>query len=95
MTLELLDKSIKHLYGIAEDVIAKVNKFSFLNGFMVTDIEESDKVSLVLDWPVMKTAERWLTSMQDEDASLDLFEAIKHSKDKDTSFKMDVYMMTF
>jgi len=40
MTLQLADHSIKHPYGIVEDLLVKVDKFLFPVNFVVMDIEE-------------------------------------------------------
>ena len=56
MTLELADRSMKYPYGVAEDVLVKVDKFMFLVDFVVMDIEEDTEVPLILGRPFMKTA---------------------------------------
>jgi len=56
MTLQLADRSIKHPYGIVEDMIVKVDKFLFPVDFVVMDMEEDAKVPLILGRPFMKTA---------------------------------------
>nr|GEU34026.1 DNA-directed DNA polymerase [Tanacetum cinerariifolium] len=48
MTLELVDRSITHPKGVAEDVFVKVGKFHFLTDFMVVDFEADPRVSLIL-----------------------------------------------
>jgi len=44
MTLQLANRSMKYPYGVAEDVIVKVEKFMFLVDFVVIDIEEDIEV---------------------------------------------------
>ncbi|MCI53918.1 hypothetical protein A2U01_0075165, partial [Trifolium medium] len=44
LTLQLADKSITRPLGMAEDVLAKVDKFMFPIDFVVMDIEEDDDV---------------------------------------------------
>nr|GFB64007.1 reverse transcriptase domain-containing protein [Tanacetum cinerariifolium] len=39
MSLELLDRSITRLKGVAEDLFIKVGKFHFLTDFVVVDFE--------------------------------------------------------
>jgi len=56
MTLQLADRSIKHPYGIVEDLLVKVDKFLFPVDFVVIDIEEDLEVPLILGRPFMKTA---------------------------------------
>jgi len=56
MTLQLADRSIKHPYGVVEDLLVKVDKFLFPIDFVVMDIEEDVDVPLILGRPFMKTA---------------------------------------
>jgi len=48
MTLQLADRSMKYPYGVAEDVLVKVDKFMFPVDFVVMDIEEDTEVPLIL-----------------------------------------------
>ncbi|WJX18782.1 hypothetical protein P8452_08546 [Trifolium repens] len=97
MTLQLADKSITHPSGIAEDVLVKVDKFMFPIDFVVMDIEEDDDVPLILGRGFMKTARMMIdiddgvmkVRVQDEEVSFNLWEAMKHSKEKDSCFKLD------
>ncbi|MCI48690.1 hypothetical protein A2U01_0069933, partial [Trifolium medium] len=82
---------------MAEDVLVKVDKFMFPIDFMVMDIEEDDDVPLILGRPFMKTARMMIdiddgvmkARVQDEEVSFNLWEAMKHPKDKEVCFKMD------
>jgi len=47
---------LKYPYGVAEDVLVKVDKFIFPVDFVVMDIEEDIEVPLILGRPFMKTA---------------------------------------
>ncbi|XP_017423651.1 uncharacterized protein LOC108332864 [Vigna angularis] len=40
MTLQLADRSVKYPYGVIEDVLVKVDKFTFLVDFVILDMEE-------------------------------------------------------
>ena len=40
VSLQLADRTIKHLRGIIEDVLIKVDKFIFPANFFVLDMEE-------------------------------------------------------
>jgi len=40
MTLKLADRVIKYPYGVVEDVLIKVNKFTFLVDFIVMDMKK-------------------------------------------------------
>nr|GEZ94887.1 reverse transcriptase domain-containing protein [Tanacetum cinerariifolium] len=49
MTLELADRSITRLKGVAEDVFVKVGKFHFPTDFVAVDFEADPRVPLILD----------------------------------------------
>ncbi|GJT08426.1 reverse transcriptase domain-containing protein [Tanacetum coccineum] len=55
MTLELTDRSISHLIGIAEDVYVKVGKFQFPANFVVVDFDADPQVPLILGRSFLKT----------------------------------------
>lgn len=55
MTLKLAEKSTTRPYGVAEDVLVKVDTFLFPINFVVIDMEEDDDALLILDRPFMKT----------------------------------------
>ncbi|GJW42118.1 reverse transcriptase domain-containing protein [Tanacetum coccineum] len=57
MTLELVDRSITHLIGVAEDVFVKVGKFHFLADFVVVDYDADPRVPLILGRPFLRTAQ--------------------------------------
>nr|GEV31960.1 hypothetical protein [Tanacetum cinerariifolium] len=48
MTLELVDRSITHPKGVAEDVSVKVGKFHFPTDFVVVDFEADTRVPIIL-----------------------------------------------
>ncbi|XP_022861677.1 uncharacterized protein LOC111382049 [Olea europaea var. sylvestris] len=55
LTLQLADKSITYPKGIIEEVLVKVDKFIFPVDFVVLDMEEAEKVSLILGQPFLAT----------------------------------------
>ncbi|GJV90458.1 reverse transcriptase domain-containing protein [Tanacetum coccineum] len=55
MTLELADRSITKLIGIAEDVYLKVGKFKFSADFVVVDFDADSRVPLILGRSFLKT----------------------------------------
>ncbi|GJR23132.1 reverse transcriptase domain-containing protein [Tanacetum coccineum] len=55
MTLELADRSISQLIGIAKDVNVKVGIFQFLADFVVVDFELDPQVPLILGRCFLKT----------------------------------------
>ncbi|GJZ35357.1 reverse transcriptase domain-containing protein [Tanacetum coccineum] len=55
MTLELADRWITQLIGIAKDVYLKVGKFKFLADFVVVDFDADPRVPLILGRSFLKT----------------------------------------
>ena len=56
MTFQQVDHSIKRPYGVVEDVLVKVQQFTFPVDFMIMDIEEDLDVPLILGRLFMSTA---------------------------------------
>nr|GEY71329.1 hypothetical protein [Tanacetum cinerariifolium] len=54
MTIELADRSISHLVGVAEDVYVKVGTFHFPADFVVVDIDADPRVPLILEISFLK-----------------------------------------
>nr|GEW04150.1 reverse transcriptase domain-containing protein [Tanacetum cinerariifolium] len=55
MTLKLVDRSISHLIGVAEDVYVKVGTFHFPIHFVVIDFDADPRVPLILRRYFLKT----------------------------------------
>jgi hypothetical protein len=55
ITLQLADRSIAYPYGVVEDVLIKVDKFYFPVDFVVLDMDEDEKVPLILGRPFLAT----------------------------------------
>ncbi|GKD42674.1 reverse transcriptase domain-containing protein [Tanacetum coccineum] len=55
MTLELANRSIAYLAGIAEDVFVQVGKFTFPADFVVVDYDVDPRVPLILGRPFLRT----------------------------------------
>ncbi|GKA02022.1 reverse transcriptase domain-containing protein [Tanacetum coccineum] len=56
MTLELANRSVTHPMGIAEDVVVRVNGFTFLADFVVVNFEPDPRVPIILGRPFLRTA---------------------------------------
>ncbi|GJQ96061.1 ribonuclease H-like domain-containing protein [Tanacetum coccineum] len=56
LTIELADITIKHLRGIAENMLVRIGKFIFPINFIILDIPEDDDVPLILKRPFLSTA---------------------------------------
>ncbi|XP_017438070.1 uncharacterized protein LOC108344113 [Vigna angularis] len=94
MTLQLVDRSLKYPYGVAEDVIVKVEKFLFPVDFVIMEMEEDVNV---LGRLFLKTArllidvenDKLKVRVQDEEVNFDVFEAMAHRKDDKECFHLD------
>nr|GFB87074.1 reverse transcriptase domain-containing protein [Tanacetum cinerariifolium] len=69
MTLELADRSITRLKGVAEDVFAKVGKFYIPTDFVVVDFEADPRVPLILGRSFLRTG-RALIDVYGEEITL-------------------------
>ncbi|GJR89509.1 reverse transcriptase domain-containing protein [Tanacetum coccineum] len=56
MTLELANRLVAYLAGIAEDVFVPVGKFTFPSDFVVVDYDVDPRVPLILRRPFLRTA---------------------------------------
>ncbi|XP_058784032.1 uncharacterized protein LOC131658793 [Vicia villosa] len=94
MTLQLADKSTTHPIGIVEDLLVKVDKFFFPVDFVVIEMEEDYDTPLIIGRPFMKTSRMMIDiddslmkfRVLDEEVCFNLFEAMKHTKDKSDCF---------
>ncbi|GKF04006.1 reverse transcriptase domain-containing protein [Tanacetum coccineum] len=60
MTLELANHSVTHLMGIAEDVVVRVDGFTFLADFVVVNFEPDPRVPIILKRPFLRTAKAFI-----------------------------------
>ena len=98
ITLQLADKSITRPYDVVEDVLVKVQQFTFHVDFVIMDIEEDSYVPLILGHPFMLTTKCVVDmgngnleiSVEDQKVTFNLFEAMKHLSDSKTCFKVEV-----
>ncbi|GJW23192.1 putative reverse transcriptase domain-containing protein [Tanacetum coccineum] len=56
LTVELADRTVKYLKGIAKNVLVGIGKFVFLVEFIILDMPEDIKVPLILERPFLSTA---------------------------------------
>ncbi|GKC81532.1 homeodomain-like protein [Tanacetum coccineum] len=55
LTVELADKIVKYLKGIAENILVRIGKFTFLVDFIILDMPKDIKVPLILRRPFLST----------------------------------------
>ncbi|GKD81913.1 hypothetical protein Tco_1348752, partial [Tanacetum coccineum] len=56
LTVELVDRTVKYPKGIAKNVLVGIVKFIFPVDFIILDMPEDIKVSLILERPFLSTA---------------------------------------
>lgn len=87
MALQLADRSIKHPYGVMEDVLVRVDKFIFSVDFVVLDMEEDADVPLILGRPFLATRRalidvqqgKLILRFQDKKVTFNVFEVIRRA----------------
>ena len=55
ISLQLAERSYQHPWGVMENVLVKVDKFIFPADFIILDMEEDDKVPIILGRPFLVT----------------------------------------
>ncbi|KAL5560607.1 hypothetical protein UlMin_036818 [Ulmus minor] len=98
ITLQLVDRSIKHPRGIIEDVLVKVDKFIFPANFIVLDMEEDREVPLILGRPFLATGRtlidvhqgKLILRVQDEQVTFNVFEAMKFPSNVSSCFEISI-----
>ncbi|XP_039138759.1 uncharacterized protein LOC120276092 [Dioscorea cayenensis subsp. rotundata] len=98
MTLQLADSSIRHLRGIIEDILVKVDKFIFPVDLMILDLDEDIEVKLILGSSFLAISKalidvsngRMKLRVGDKEVMFALSDAIKHpSTFDDTLYFLD------
>ncbi|GKC72965.1 putative reverse transcriptase domain-containing protein [Tanacetum coccineum] len=56
LSVELADRTVKYLKGIAENVLVSIGKFTFPIDFIILDMSEDIKVPLIVRRPFLSTA---------------------------------------
>ncbi|GJR05777.1 reverse transcriptase domain-containing protein [Tanacetum coccineum] len=100
MTLELANRSVTHPMGIAEDVVVKVDGFTFLADFVVVNFEPDPRVPIILGRPFFRTAKA-LIDLYEEKLTLRVgsdelvFYAKKFEKSKNKQFAHAISIIDF
>nr|GEX96095.1 hypothetical protein [Tanacetum cinerariifolium] len=82
MTLELADRSISHLVGVAEDVYVKVGSFYFSADFVVVDFDADPRVPLIIGRSFLKTGRALIDVFKGELTLRVVIEAITFNLDQ-------------
>ncbi|GJR59581.1 reverse transcriptase domain-containing protein [Tanacetum coccineum] len=100
MTLELANRSVTHPMGIAEDVVVRVDGFTFLADFVVVNFEPDPRVPIILGRPFLRTAKA-LIDLYEEKLTLRVgsdelvFYAEKSEKSKNKQFAHAISIIDF
>ena len=98
MLLQLADQSIKKPFGVVENVLIKVDKFTFPNDFVVVDLEEDKHSSLILGRPFMKTSKtlidvhngKLILRVGDEKVEFNMAHSTQILKEEETCMKVEM-----
>ncbi|GJY63370.1 reverse transcriptase domain-containing protein [Tanacetum coccineum] len=100
MTLELANHSISHPMGIAEDVVVRVDGFTFLADFVVVNFEPDPRVPIILGRPFLRTTKA-LIDLYEEKLTLRVgkeelvYYADKSEKNKEKNFVHAISIIDF
>ncbi|GJU11689.1 reverse transcriptase domain-containing protein [Tanacetum coccineum] len=100
MTLEIANRSVTHPMGIAEDVVVRVDGFTFLADFVVVNFEPDPRVPIILGRPFLRTAKA-LIDLYEEKLTLRVgsdelvFYADKSEKSKNKQFAHAISIIDF
>ena len=97
VTLQLVDRSLKHPRGVIEDVLVKVDKFIFPEDFIVLDMEEDKEIPIILGRPFLATGKAMIDvqrgelklRVQDDDVKFNVFETMRHPTKSDTCLMIE------
>ncbi|KAK1417158.1 hypothetical protein QVD17_26281 [Tagetes erecta] len=98
MSIQLADRSVKYPRGIVENMLVKVDKFVFPVDFVILDMDEDDRVPLILGRPFLATAGALIDvsdgkltlRVADETVTFDVARSMRHTHEQDdTLYFMD------
>ncbi|GJU74233.1 reverse transcriptase domain-containing protein [Tanacetum coccineum] len=99
MSIRLANHTYQYPMGVAENILVQVRKFIFLVYFVILQMEEADKVPLILGRPFLHTADA-IIQVKNKELNLGVWDdrmtflidkAIQHShSNDDTCFRMEV-----
>ncbi|XP_057719570.1 uncharacterized protein LOC130933996 [Arachis stenosperma] len=89
MALQLADRSFKFPHGVVEDLLVKVGDFIFPADFVVLDMEEGAKTSIILGRPFLATARaiidvqkgELVLRLHEEKMTFNVFKAMRYPHD--------------
>ncbi|XP_004506602.1 uncharacterized protein [Cicer arietinum] len=99
LMLHFKDRSMKHPYGVVEDVLVKVDMFIFRVDFVVLDMEEDNDIPLIFGRPFLATervmidvADDTLTfKVNEETFTFNILKAIEHSNEREGCNRIEFF----
>ncbi|KAJ0512119.1 putative nucleotidyltransferase, Ribonuclease H [Helianthus annuus] len=91
MSIRLADRSIKYPRGFVENMLVKIDKFVFPVDFVILNMDEDSKVSLILGRPFLNTARTIVDvvagqitlQVNDEHVTFDIRKSMQHPQSHD------------
>ena len=98
ISLQMADRSIKTPHGICEDVLVRVDKFVFPVDFVILDMEEDEKVPLILGRPFLVTGRALIDvelgivhlRVAGDMVTFNVYKDMKHPKTNEDVFRCEV-----
>ena len=98
VTLQLVDRSLKHPRGVIENVLVKVDKFIFPAYFIVLDIEGDREIPIILGRPFLAIDRAMVDvqqgelklRVQDDEVRFNVFNVVRHPTETDAWFMIEV-----
>ncbi|GJT51863.1 putative nucleotidyltransferase, ribonuclease H [Tanacetum coccineum] len=98
MCIELANKTTQFPKGIAENVMVKIDKFVFPVDFVIPDMEEDHRISIILGRPFLANAHAMIDvfnknisfEVEDEVITFDLEKSMKFPPNEDTCHAADI-----
>ncbi|GKD09648.1 putative reverse transcriptase domain-containing protein [Tanacetum coccineum] len=98
MCIELANKTTQFPKGIAENVMVKIDKFVFPVDFVILDMEEDHRISIILGRPFLANAHAMIDvfnknisfKVGDEVITFDLEKSMKFPPNEDTCHAADI-----
>nr|GEU31350.1 reverse transcriptase domain-containing protein [Tanacetum cinerariifolium] len=99
MSVRLADRSFQYPVGIAKNILVKVRKFTFPVNFIILEMEEDNKILIILGRPFLDTADVVIRvkkkqlnlGVGTERMTFHMDSVMKHSySNDDTCFSIDV-----
>ncbi|XP_015955020.1 uncharacterized protein LOC107479396 [Arachis duranensis] len=98
MSLQLADRSIKIPNGVVENLLVKVRNFIFPADFVVLDMDEEGRNSIILGRPFLATARtiidvekgEMIFGVHDEQMTINVFKVMQYPTKKESCMRIDI-----